>query len=290
MFSRRMLTKCMLGLSLLAATPTGSFAQAGADLNVSPKRIVFSAETRSSTVLVFNRGGSEVTYNIDLVDRVMTPDGQIISVADAAAKPEAASVAKKVASATALINFTPRRVTLKPGDSQTIRIRVLRPPELAAGEYRTHLTITAAPPEDTGLTAEQAVSASDGKVAVRLVTVFSISIPLIVRQGGPDVGATITDVKYLDAEPAGGALSLQLTRKGASSLFGDVEVRPAGAPRATVPLGLIRGVGVYPEIDRRLVQFKLSRALVRGEHLDIVFRDDDTRSGETLAAVPFTVP
>ena len=66
----------------------------------------------------------------------------------------AAAFAGAVKSAKAMITYTPRRVVLEPHSSQVVRLRVLRPPDLAAGEYRTHLTVTAVPSEDTGVTAD----------------------------------------------------------------------------------------------------------------------------------------
>jgi len=69
----------LAGLALLASLPIvgPAHAQVGADLNISPKRVVFQGAQNSSTVFVYNRGGSAVSYKIELIDRVMTPDGQI---------------------------------------------------------------------------------------------------------------------------------------------------------------------------------------------------------------------
>jgi len=79
-------------------------------------------------------------------------------------------------------------------------------------------------------------------------------------------------------------LSIDLVRKGASSPFGDVEVRvvKAGKPG--------EGVAVYGEIDRRTLILPPTRIPASGEVLDIVLRDDDTRAGTPLATVDFTVP
>ena len=49
------------------------------------------------------------------------------------------------------------------------------------------------------------------------------------------------------------------------------------------PLGLARGVAVYPEITRRKVRIPLSRTPAAGEKLEVTFTDDDTSPGKVLA-------
>jgi P pilus assembly chaperone PapD len=270
-----------------------------ADLNISPKRLVFDAATRSATVFVFNRGTAPGTYSIDLADRYMLPDGQILNASDAGSDPERAAVAARVASALPLVTFSPRRVTLAPGQTQTIRVRVLRPAELAAGEYRSHLTVTTLPSEDTGLTAEQAAKPAEGQLAVRVTALFSLSIPVIVRQGDAAAAAGIRAL-HLDltdpSEPGGAAgtrqavLNAELTRSGTGSVYGNLLVRSDKDPKSTEPLGAIGGIAVYPEIDHRAVQLKLRRIPVAGEHLTVTFVDDDRSPGAVLASEALTVP
>ena len=282
---------------LLPSTP--GWAQVGADLNISPKRVVFDPQTRSATVFVFNRGTEPVTYSVDMVDKVMTSDGQIRNLDVAAKAPDAASAVARVKPAKAMLVFTPRRVTLAGGTSQVIRVRVLRPADLPVGEYRSHLTVTAVPPETQGLTAEEAAAEAKGQLAFQVTALFGVSIPVIVRQGAADARAGIDAVSYsIRNAPAGatgapvkaGILAFQLQRQGASSLFGDVEVRALGKTKAGDLIGGLRGIGVYPEVDHRAVELALTRMPASGEHLVVTFRDEDSKVGEVLATANFTVP
>lgn len=302
MFSRRLLG--LAAISMIVATTVGApslaRAQVGADLSISPKRVTFDETGRSATVYIFNRGSQAATYSLGLVDRVMTPDGQIRTVAESASAPEGAAANARLKSAVTLLTFAPRRVTLRPGESQTVRIRVLRPADLAVGEYRTHLTVTDVPPETAGLTAEEAAAPGTGELAVRIVALFSVSIPVVVRQGPADVQAGIDSVRFavkdLPAAPDAatpkrtGFLSIDLVRRGASSLFGDVEIRAVKAGKPGEVVGGAKGVAVYGEIDRRTLALPLTRIPASGETLNIVFRDDDTRAGAPLATADFTVP
>jgi P pilus assembly chaperone PapD len=295
---RRVLMAAVGGVAFAVAS--AACAQVGADLNITPKRIVAETASRTATVYIFNRGTAPATYAIGLVDRAMTPDGQIRPVDEVAKTPGGGQIVGALQSAAQLIIFTPRRVTLVGGDSQTVRIRFLRPGDLKVGEYRTHLTVTTLPPEDVGLTADQAAAKlGQGQLSMRVTPLFSLSIPVIVRQGPPDVRAAIGQiaVRVEDAGPGSHApggrearLSLDLVRQGASSLYGDVEVRAINGAKNAPPIGGVRGVAVYTEVASRTIAVPLTRIPAAGERLMITFRDDDTRPGAVLATAAFTAP
>lgn len=272
-----------------------------ASLNINPKRIVLDRTGKSATVYLFNQGDSAGLFDITLVDRVMLPSGQIISADDARSKPDAAEPLARMASAQAMLIATPRRVRLAPHSGQTIRVRAGGDAGIAPGEYRMHLTIAAVPPPDTGITADQAASQEPGALSFRIASVIGVSLPVIVRVGQPDVGAVIEQARLTteslspggDEPPRPTAVaSFDLVRKGKSSLFGDIELRAAkgrGKDGGEV-IGLMRGVGVYPEIDRRHIRLVLSRQPQPGETLSLSFIDDDTTPGKRLVQTSLTRP
>jgi P pilus assembly chaperone PapD len=272
---------CVGLLSL--GTAGGAVAQVGADLNISPRRVTFDTGTRAASVYVFNQGDAPATYTVELVDRVMQRDGQIVAEADLTTPTPLGS------SAADFIQYTPRRVTLQPRESQVIRIRVRPPATGAAQEYRTHLTVTALPPEDSGFTAAQAAQPGADEVSLQVVALFSVSIPLILREGDVDSRAGIDAVSRLPAQDGApnGAIQLDLVRLGANSVYGDVQIYAGQGARERL-VTAVRGVAVYPEIDRRTVVAPLTEALSAGEPLRIVYVDDDAQPGSTLAtaAVP----
>jgi P pilus assembly chaperone PapD len=271
-----------------------------ADLNVSPKRLVLDQTSRAGAIYVFNRGAKPATYAVSLDDKVMTPDGRIRTLEEAAGAPDGAATIARARSARSMILFTPHRVTLEGGSSQVVRLRVLRPMDLAAGEYRAHLTVRELPPETVGLTAEQAAANENGSLSINITTLLGVSIPVIVRQGPPEVHAGIDGVSYAVGNgPAGGSpgstprvatVSLQLVRQGQSSLFGDVEIRRIVGGKPGELVGVLRGIGVYTEIDRRTVEIPLSRIPAPGARLAVVFRPQDAKPGEALATALLAVP
>jgi P pilus assembly chaperone PapD len=271
-----------LALFVAVAFAAPARAQVGADLNISPKRVVFEGAQKSSTVFVYNRGATSATYKIELIDRVMTPDGQIRSVKDLAGTPDDTASVARLKTASTMIQYTPRRVTLAPGQSQTIRLRLLAPATLADGEYRTTLTVSALPPDDAGLTAEQLAQAGGGELSVKVIALFGVSIPLIVRHGPHEIHASIAGAS---ADRKG--LHLVLERQGVGSLYGDIEVR-RGGPKGEV-VGALKGVGVYEEVDRRPLDVMWIKPVAPGEALTLLFRDDDAKAGAIMASEALTV-
>jgi P pilus assembly chaperone PapD len=275
-----------------APAPAAAAAQvaSGANLNISPKRVTFDRNHRSATVYIFNQGSAAGTFDISLVDRAMMPDGQILPVAEAQAKPETKSVADRVQSAQPILQIAPRRVSLAPGQGQTVRLRISgAPADTSVSELRSHLTISTLPPRDSGTTAEAAAAnAPTNQLSFQINALLGLSIPAIVRLNDLDVRAGL-EHPHVSLEKLNGpngpetpALSIDLVRLGANSLFGNVEVRVQGDPKNPV-LGVSRGVGVYTEIDRRAMHIPLTRAPAPGEHLEVTFTDDDTSPGKLLA-------
>jgi P pilus assembly chaperone PapD len=287
-----------------AQAPAPAANAVGANLNISPKRVTFDRADRTATVYVFNQGTAPATFDITLVDRIMLPDGQIVAASEAQTHPEDKDTLDRLKSAKGMLVATPRRATLEPGKGQTIRIRAAPTAAAggalpAAGEYRTHLTVTTIPPRDVGLTAEQAAALNPQELRFQINSVFGLSIPVIVRVGAADVRGDIQNVKLStqNVSPDGVAppkptavLSFQLVRLGPNSLFGNIEVRGSKDRPTADPLAAARGIGVYPEIERRQVQLPLRRPPQPGEQLEISFKDDDTAPGRLVAKTTFNTP
>ena len=267
--------------------PVVNVTNVGASINITPKRVTFDKTRRNATVFILNQGETPITVDVALIDRLMRPDGQIIPLEQAQAQADTADAAKLVLSAKDLVQISPRRVLLAPGKGQNIRLRLSALPEGSA-EHRSHLTVTTIPPRDSGTTAEQAANGPGQKeLRFQINAVYGISIPVIVRPDAPQVSAQITNLRLEHVADATGkstpVLALDVARTGVNSLYGNFEVRPEGGKRDADPIGLAKGIGVYPEIDRRVVRIPLSREPKTGEKLEVTFTDDDTSPGKVLA-------
>jgi hypothetical protein len=289
-----LLTPSATAIGQAPAAPAVPAASA-VNLNITPKRLVFDRNTRAGTVYIFNQGSQTATFDIAFVERVMLPNGIIEAVGELRNDPSAQPVIARLASAQPMLVSTPRRVTLAPGRGQTIRIRASQPPG-GTGEYRSHLTVATLPPRETGVTAERAQAEGSTQLSFRINSVFGLSIPVILRTGPVDARGEIEGVRIETAMlPSDGTsaaapaaiVRFDLKRLGANSLFGNIEVR---AGRGREVIGLARGVGVYPEIDRRQIQLPLRRLLRRGEQVEITFTDDDSSPGRVIARATAAAP
>lgn len=284
-----------------AAAPPPAIAvpSVGVNLNLTPRRVTLDRATRTASVFVFNQGTSTTSFDVALVDRVMLPDGQIRAADQAPATPAGRAAVTQLHSAHDMVVVTPRRIVLAPGKGQMVRIRATLPAAAPVGvtEFRTHLTVTNLPPPDTGLTADQAAAVQSGQMVFNVRSAVAISIPVIVRTAPIDARARLESLHLGQTEvslaPGAAAqnvpvLAFDIVRAGASSLFGNVEIR--GGAKGEESLGLARGVGVYPEIERRSLQVVLKRAPRPGEKLIVTFTDDDGHPGNLLARTSFEAP
>ena len=226
--------------AMLVGLPGAATAGVG-DLLVAPTRVVLDGR-RGTEIILNNIGDEPATYRISVEFRRMTPEGTLVDVPAPNAEEKAAAD---------MIVYAPRRVTLAPHQPQSIRIAARPPQGLPDGEYRVHLLFRAIPPA-LPVTSKDAQSAASG-LSFQLIPVYGVTIPVIVRLGNLEATAAISNVelKKKDGKPV---ISLDLSRRGARSTFGEVRVLKAGVKD---PIALLKGVAVYTEIGSRHVAVPL---------------------------------
>ena len=233
-------TKPIVAAALFAA-PLLAFsapAEAGiGDLLVAPTRIVLDGR-KGAEIILNNIGEEPATYRISVDFRRMDENGALDDVPQPTAADQTAAD---------MIIYAPRRVTLAPHEPQAIRIAARPPDGLVDGEYRVHLLFRAIPPA----TPVVAASASDNEKGLRfqLTPVYGVTIPVIVRLGNLQATAGIANV-HLDKKDGNSTVSLDLSRSGRRSTFGEVRVLRPGVKD---PIALQKAVAVYTEINIRHV-------------------------------------
>lgn len=257
------------------------------DVNLTPRRVVFGPSDRGvKEITVFNRTNSTATYTIVLLDQVMTPDGSIVA-------PDKAPEAEKarLQSATSWIRYSPRQMTLGPQQAQTVRLQARPPAGTAPGEYRTHFSVTATPPADTGTDiATAAGGAAGSELKIKLTPVYGIMIPIIVRTGELPAQASIANVHLVKGAERSG-IAFAINRAGERSVYGGVDVflLGKGAPKK---IAGIKGLGVYEEINGRNVVLPIDKdapAVGPGSRVKIVYTDDELKPGTVLAETEATL-
>jgi P pilus assembly chaperone PapD len=239
-------TKSALAAALAApllavATP----AQAGVgDLLVAPTRLVLDGR-RGAEIILNNIGDEPATYRISIDFRRMDENGGL----DEVAQPTAADQ-----TAADMLIYAPRRVTLAPHEPQAIRIAARPPQGLPDGEYRVHLLFRAIPPATPVVQA--AAKAPEKGLKFELIPVYGVTIPVIVRLGNLQATAGIANV-HLDKKDGNPVVSLDLSRSGQRSTFGEVRVLKAGVKD---PIALQKAVAVYTEINTRHMSIPVNPA------------------------------
>jgi P pilus assembly chaperone PapD len=233
----------MLLVLLLSGASVSAFAMG--DLMVAPTRVILEGRSRSAEISLIHRGQEPATYRIGFVELEMDERGGM-------REREAGAD-----SAAALIRFSPRQVTLEPGQVQTVRLQLRKPADLAAGEYRSHLTFRHVPDE------LPAVDSGAG-LAVALVPVYGVSIPVIVRHAvtGPGTleiaSAVLVEIAAAGSDVPRPALRVAIRRSAETSAYFDLEVEAVGTKASEASLGRVRGLAIYSSSPVRVVDVPLT--------------------------------
>lgn len=273
-----------------AQAPDGAVGGMG-DINLYPKRVVIDDRNRVASVGIYNKTGNTGDYDITVGDMVMTGDGRL---AEPGAVKAGDPALARLKGAAEMVRWSPHRFTLPGNESQMVRIMARVSPDLPPGEYRTHFSTIAVPPGDDGLTIDEATNgrATPNGIGVKITPRFGISIPVIIRVGETTLNSGLKDLAVTTAPTGQRLINITVTRSGTRSSFGDITFTAPGAPK---PIAVIKGVGVYTEVDQRSVTVAVdpkveARFTASGSHLTASYIDDDFAPGQTLARQDFTVP
>ena len=214
-------------LGAQSAAPSGSVGGLG-DINLFPKRVVLDNRVRVASIGLFNKTTNTGDYDILVSDRMMNEDGQLIALAEVT-DPEAKA---RVKTASAFLRWSPRRVTLRGSEAQTVRVMARITPDLPPGEYRSHFQAIAIPPlanDDASIEQARGQQGSSG-IGVRIYPRFGISIPVIVRVGTTTLTTRLKDFALANSAEGQPAVRFTITREGTRSAFGKQQPPQASAP------------------------------------------------------------
>lgn len=277
----RYLRPALCSLALLLAAQA---AQAG--LMLYPTRIVLERHQRAAQVELTNNGTTPETYRINIVNRRMGENGEFSAIQTPAPDEKFAKP---------LLRYSPRQVTIKPGDSQILRILVRKPANLAPGEYRSHLQFDRVADVESVSSVEQAHKQTDTGIGLKITALIGASIPVIVRQGETQAVATLSDLALALPVPKANdpVLTFQIHRSGNRSVFGDLTVH--FTPTGGQPLELAKagGLAVYVPNPMRRVRMQLALpqgAALAGGTLSLSFRERADVGGGLIAEASLALP
>ncbi len=228
---------------------------AEAKVMVFPRRIIFEDNNRSATIRLINTGEEQITYRILFMQSRMTEDGNIERIAS----PEQREDRLDQMMAQDLMRYSPRQVTLPPGEIQLVRLQVNKPAGLEEGEYRSRLLFQEIP---ENIEFEGDDSANNGGFSIELRAIYGISIPIFVRHGELSADVEISDVQLSKNEATDllPEIFLTINRSGSSSTYGNIEVKYIPNEGRTKILGRISGTALYTDVEERNLRLSLPGA------------------------------
>jgi hypothetical protein len=269
----------LVGFALLAP------GVAHADLMLYPTRLIMTGNQRSAQVEIVNRGTGPETYRIAFVNRRMSETGEIVEAKEAQPGEQFAD---------AMLVYTPRQVTLQPGQSQTVRVSVRKPAGLADGEYRTHLQFDRVADVTAASDLESVAKPEPGQVAIQLQALIGASIPVIVRQGQTSATVRLDSLALVPASgDAGPGLSFVFHRDGNQSVYGDILATYSPPKGKAEEVGKVGGVAVYvPNATRTArIPLKLPEGMaLRGGSIRLTYSERPEAGGKLLAEATIAVP
>lgn len=261
---------------LAAASPT---VIAGAQVSVSPTRVVFEGRTRTASVTLINRGNEASTFRISFERKRMTEDGNFEDVK----QPDPGEIFSDQ-----MIRFSPRQVVLPPGQAQVVRLLLRKPPNLADGEYRSHMLFREVPEQKSQ--SIEAQTSKKNQMIISIKPVLGISIPVIVRQGSTSAEVQIvkTNLTRVSPDMSKAMIELTMKRTGNRSVYGDIVAtyRNNNSDKNAVVVAQVSGIAIYTPNYTRTVKLQVQAPagikLDQGQ-IDVEYRTTPKAGNKILA-------
>ena len=245
------------------------------NLMIIPRRVVFEGSKRSQLLNLANTGTDTARYNISIVHYRMKEDGAFEEIA----QPDSGEFF-----ADKYIRFFPRSVSLAPNEAQAVKLQITGTDQISPGEYRSHIYFRAVPVEKP--LGEKEVLKDTTSISVRLVPIFGITIPVIIRVGESTARVSISDVSLEMVNDTMPIIKMAFNRTGNMSVYGDIGVDYISPQGSVTRVSFIQGVAVYNPNPVRRVKVDIDRTLdidYRKGKLHVVYTSQSDTKPETLA-------
>lgn len=235
-----MKTKLFLFIALL----TGIEAKSQSDLLITPFRVVFENGKNMEELTVANTGKDTARYTISFLQYKMLSTGKLEKID----QPE-----DSILFADKYLRVFPKTITLAPNEAQMVRLQLKTPPDLSRGEYRSHLYFRSIVNEKP----DMGTQTDSTGIGFKLVPVYGITIPVIIRVGESTVKANAANIVINEANGVK-QLTCQINRDGNISTFGQLEIEHTSETGVKTLVGKVNGVAVYTPVHSRELSIPLN--------------------------------
>jgi P pilus assembly chaperone PapD len=245
------------------------------NLLIIPRRVVFEGNKKAQQLTVANTGKDTAKYVVSIVQMRMKDDGSFEKITT----PDSGQYF-----ADKYIRFFPRTVTLAPNESQIVKMQVNKADKLSPGEYRSHIYFRAVPKEKP--LGEEEATKDTAAISVKLVPIFGITIPVIIRVGETSVKVNLSDLSLQMVNDTLPRLSMKFTRSGNISVYGDIQVDYISPQGKITKVSSVKGLAIYTPNKIRNFQCDLDKAKNVDYHkgkLHIVYSAPEDAKGAKIA-------
>jgi hypothetical protein len=243
------------------------------DLLVFPKRIVFDGAKTSQSINLSNSGKDTARYTVSFVQIRMKEDGSFENIT----KPDPNQFF-----ADPYLRIFPRKVVLGPGEAQIVKVQLQKADQLAAGEYRSHIYFRADP--DVKPLGEKEVKKDTASISVKLIPVFGITIPVIIRRGQTVATVTLSNVAFQKVSDSVSVVKMDFNRSGNSSVYGNIKIMLVAPNGKITKVAAMDGFAVYTPGAKRTCKIELKKGIdYKGGKLVITYTTPEEDKGEKLA-------
>jgi hypothetical protein len=155
------------------------------------------------------------------------------------------------------LRFYPRTVMLGPKKSQTVKMQFVKSPKMEPGEYRSHIYFRAVP--KTKLLGETEVVQDTAAVTAKLVAIFGITVPVIIRIGESTAKVSMSGLSFEMVKDTLPKLKLTFNRSGNFSVFGDIVVKHISDIGKETKVATVKGIAIYTPNAIRQFQCNLEK-------------------------------
>ena len=222
---------CFLAVSMVMGN------QAYASLLVSPTRVAFEERDRTQQVVLINTGDKKRTYRVEWHEFTADEGGDYRDVTD-----------PNFRKASEYIRYSPRQVTLNPGERQVIKLMARKKNDMVNGEYRSHLKFVVLP-EQSEL--EQQAPAEG--VSMKLNLFLSYSIPVVLKKGDDTINPIIEDLRMTRVDSDKPAYRVLLSKDSEYGAIGNVIAYFKDNANNLTQLALLNNINFFHEQNTRSV-------------------------------------
>lgn len=243
---------------------------------VAPRMVMMEENQRTARVTVNNRTAQTKIITFGWEHRAMTEDGKMKKLKKGETLP-------RYKPADPYIKFSPRRIILRPGQHQKVKLLVQRPPNMEDGEYHSHFLIQEQNYQDPELDMDDAQKGLTGQLIINV----SKSIPVFVRQGATNINITSMKAEHInkDGKPF---MRVSFLNESTRSIYGQVQIDCQLADGSFIKdnIGILR---IYAEgknfVKDMPLEKKIDTSACTSLITRIVGKYDGLYKGKTLARV-----